>query len=201
MKILSYEIFKFEQVTDLSIQHNLTHNAYKVNPFWTCLFMILFMLYSCSTKMTPVFNDENEDLLKRSSQILYITIQAKKDTIQNRINTEIVQYQISNGKLKFTENDHTAKETPGSWKICLMDARERILYCRHIANPLIFRSESFNENGRIEQHTSAIHQTQIPLRFPWVKQMKIIQIDTLVLSGKTERIFIQKTDEIQAAYK
>lgn len=179
----------------------MTHNAYKVNPFWTSLSIILFILSACSTKITPVFNYDNEDLLKRSSQILYITIQVQKDTLQHRINTQIVQYQISNGKLKFTENDHTVKETAGNWKICLMDVRERIIYCRHIANPFIFRSESFTENGRIEQHTAAIHQTQIPLRFPWLKQMKIIQIDTLALSGKTERIFIQKTDEIKAVYK
>ena len=179
----------------------MTHKENKVNSFWTSLSIILFILSACSNKIIPVFNYDNEDLLKRSSQILYITIQAQKDTIQHRINTQIVQYQISNGKLKFTENDHTAKETAGSWKICLMDARERILYCRHIANPFIFRSESFTENGRIEQHASVIHQTQIPLRLPWVKQMKIIQIDTLALSGKTEQIFIQKTDEIQAAYK
>jgi hypothetical protein len=179
----------------------LTNNACKVGPFWTFLSMIPLMLSACSTKMTPVINYENEDLLKRSSQILYITIQAEKDTIQNRIKTEIVQYQISNGKLKFTEDDRTAKETAGSWKIGLLDARERIIYSRHIENPFIFRNESFNENGRIEQHTIAIQQTQIPLRFPWLKQMKIIQIDTLALSGKTDRIFMQKTDEIKAAYK
>jgi hypothetical protein len=112
-----------------------------------------------------------------------------------------VQYQISLGKLKFIDEDHEARGTSRSWKISLMDTKKRIIYSRYIANPFIFRMESFDENGRIEQKNNPVYEVQIPLRFPWLKQMKIIQIDTLALSGKTERIFIQKTDEIQAEYK
>lgn len=179
----------------------MTHKIHKATPFWTCLSMILFMLSACSTKMTPVFNYDSADLLRRSNQILYLTIEAQKDTFQNRIKTEIVQYQISNGKLKYTEDDHAAKESTGNWKISLLDAKERAICIRYIANPFVFRTESFNENGHIEQHTTAIHKTQIPLRFPWVKQMKIIEIDTLALSGKTNRLFVQKTDEIKSEYK
>ena len=154
----------------------------------------MVILSACSPKIIPAVNYDNDDILKRSSQILYITIQAQKDKIQNRINTKIVQYQISNGKLKFLENDHAIKETAGSWRICLMDARERIIYSQHLENPFNFRTESFNENGYIQQHSTNIQHTQIPLRFPWLKQMKIIQIDTLALSGKTDRIFMQRID-------
>ena len=197
IKILSCEIFKFEQVTDLSIQHNLTHNAYKVNPFWTCLSMILFMLSSCSTKIPPVYHYENEDLLKRSSQILYITIQVQKETIQHRINAEIVQYQISNGKLKFTDDDIMAKEIPGSWRISLLDQKDRIIHSRYIRNPFDINKESFQENGQIEQRSLQLSEAQIPLRFPFLQQMKKIQIDTLTSTHKMYRIFLQQLTEIK----
>lgn len=141
--------------------------------------------------MTPFLPDHDETLLKKSNQILYLTLEARKDTLSGSINIDIVQYQISDGKMKFIDQNHTTKETNGRWRISLLDARERILISRYINNPFILNRESFSESGHIEQKIIHVCQTQIPLRFPFLQQMKKIQIDTLALSGNEKQIFLQ----------
>ncbi|MFN5334576.1 MAG: hypothetical protein ACK5BV_05260 [Bacteroidota bacterium] len=153
------------------------------------------MFQACSKRITPVLTGDNQDLLKASSQILYLTLEAKKETPFPTI--RIIQYQINNGKLKFTDDDIMAKKITGSWRISLVDANDRIIHSRYILNPFIVNKESFKENGQIEQHTLQISEAQIPLRFPFVQQMKKIQIDTLTSTHNTYRIFLQQLTEIK----
>jgi hypothetical protein len=155
------------------------------------------MFQACSKRITPILTGDNQDLLKVSSQILYLTLEAKKDTPLPTI--RIIQYQINNGKLKFTDDDIMAKEIPGSWRISLLDQKDRIIHSRYIRNPFDVNKESFQENGQIEQRSLQLSEAQIPLRFPFLQQMKKLQIDTLTSKHKMFSIFLQQLTEKKAS--
>jgi hypothetical protein len=152
---------------------------------------------ACSPKILPSSESNNEKTLAQSSQILYLTLDSQKDTIQNNISIKIIQYQIIEGTLKHLDDAIELNETPGSWKISLTNAKGQILCSQFILNPFIFRTEAFSEHGTIEQKTIAVSHAQIPMRFPYLKQMKKIQIDTLALSNKTITIFQQEFETMK----
>jgi hypothetical protein len=152
---------------------------------------------ACTPKMPPSLESNNETTLAQSSQILYLTLESQKDSIQYNISIKIIQYQIIAGKLKLLDDAIGLKETPGSWKISLTNSKGQILCSQFILNPFSFSTESFSEHGTIEQKTIAVSRAQIPLRFPYLKQMKKIQIDTLTSSNKAITIFQQELETMK----
>jgi hypothetical protein len=58
-----------------------------------------------------------------------------------------------------------------------------------VENPFNFNREAFGEDGKITQKTIRVCESQIPIRIPYLQQMKKIQIDTLILSGRYISIY------------
>jgi hypothetical protein len=154
------------------------------------LFLLLLLL-SCHPNLSGKFPYPKEKLLQESKQILFLTLLSQRDTINDVIQHEIIQFQITDGKLKsFAESSHT-KISPGNWSISLLDQKNRIICSQYIQNPLNYEREVYGESGQIELRKIRLSSAQIPLRFPYLPQMKKIQIDSLTLNLEKVTIYRQ----------
>lgn len=147
------------------------------------------MIVACSQKAISSFNPETETLLKKSSQILFLTLEAKKDTPQNTVSIKILQHRIMDGKLKFFDPLQAHQGKTGDWRISFQDNKTRTITSIFMDNPFIMNREAFGEDGKITRHTIKICESQIPIRLPYLQQMQKFQIDTLILSKGYDNIY------------
>ena len=154
-----------------------------------CLIYFVVFTAGCGNMNLSKSPLDNSTLLQQSNKILFLTLKAEKDTIHGLNKIEIIQMNIADGKIKFIDNNNSISGIPGTWKISLLDSKNRIITSSWIENPFLLSREAFSEDGKIEKKIIQIYSTQIPFRFPYLKQMKKLQIDTLNLSKKYQSIY------------
>ena len=155
------------------------------------LVYVIILTAGCRNMNLSKFPFDNNTLLQYSNNILFITLETTKDTVLHLTKTEIIQSMVTDSKMKYTDNDNILSKIPGVWKISLLDRNNRIITSKFIENPFVFSKETFSEQGKIEKKKVEIYTTQIPLRFPYLKQMHKLQIDTINLYGQSDNIYRQ----------
>ena len=157
----------------------------------SCSKFLIILILSCHPNLSGKYPYPKEKLLQESKQILYLTLLTQNDTINGSLKNEIIQFQLAEGKLKSLPGSTHGHPTPGIWKISLLDQKNRVIVSQHHHSPLAYQREVFGETGRIELRKIELTKPELPLRFPYLPQMKKIQIDTLTLTLQPVTIFRQ----------
>lgn len=147
---------------------------------FTVFLLILFAaLIGCSKKpVTAVPGNSSEGV---SSKILYLTLEAVKDTIQNKTSVKIIQQSVVNGTLKEPQSFPAPAVNTLYWKLNFLSTRGKIIQSVTFPDPLLMKLEYVNDKGEFIRTSAVVPRAEIPLRFnytPSMKQVEIIETGT-----------------------
>jgi len=150
-------------------------SLYKYTWFLSIQILFLSCLFSCNNNQVPstlpAANSPNN-----TPQILYITLEAVKDSSSNLLQIKLVQQIVVNGTLK-AGNNILANTQPNNWTISVLNEQDQLLSSIIIDNPLIRELEYTNEAGQFKRKTIQLTRAEIPLRFNYNAGIKKIKVE------------------------
>ncbi|MBX9783875.1 MAG: hypothetical protein K2X48_11355 [Chitinophagaceae bacterium] len=121
-------------------------------------------------------------------QILYLTLEAKRDTVQGTTTATIIQQQVSNGQLKEATVLKKDKLDGVSWEVHLLDAKKKTVSAVRFTDPLVQVHEYTNDKGEFIKTTIKLTRVEIPLRMSCNNSVKNIQVKEISDSNKEKLI-------------
>ncbi len=162
-------------------------SLYKYTRFLAIQILFLSCLISCNNKQVPSTIPDAK-LSNKAPQILYITLEAVKDTVANTLQIKLVQQVIVNGTLK-TKNMSTTVAAFSSWTISLLNEEDQLLSSIIITNPLMQELEYTDEAGKFKRKIIQLTRAEIPLRFNYNTAIKTIKVDEPGNNQTTKTLF------------
>ena len=150
-------------------------SLYKYTRFLLIQILFLSCLFSCNNKQVPS-TLPGPASANNTPQILYITLEAVKDSSNNLIQIKLVQQIVVKGTLK-SGNHILANTQPNNWTIRLLNEQDQLLSTIIIANPLMRELEYTDEAGQFKRKTIQLSRAEIPLRFNYHAGIKKIMVD------------------------
>ncbi len=153
----------------------MTSSLYKYTRFLSIQILFLSCLFSCNNKQVPPTLHAPASP-NNPPQILYITLEAVKDSASNLLQIKFIQQIVVNGALK-TGNNIPANTQSNSWTISMLNEQDQLLSSVIIANPLIRELEYTDEAGQFKRKTIQVTRAEIPLRFNYNTGIKKIKVE------------------------
>lgn len=166
---------------------NIPHHKYTLFLALQHLFLLIWLLMGCTGKLIPAALPGTTSS-GNQQQLLFITLEALKDTVTGSIEIKIVQQQLAKGSL----NEGTVTNTPlqaGNWKISLLNKKDQTVSYLVIPNPMIRELEYADEDGRFKRKTVLLSRAEIPLRFNYNTSIKKIKAEELISNQSVKTLY------------
>jgi hypothetical protein len=159
----------------------MNNRCYKYTLFFALpvCFLLLSAVTGCAGKQVPAASPQ-QGSSSGPAQILYLTLEALKDTLTNSIQISIIQQKLVNGTIKKGAAQNAASDS-SNWLITLQNSNNKTVSELILANPMRRELESVNEKGVFVRKTVQLARAEVPLRFAYdssIKKLTIAEIKT-----------------------
>jgi hypothetical protein len=157
---------------------------------YTSIFITAMSLciIACQRKAAPASNNELQ--LPSFSQILYLTLEAKRDTVQGSTTVAIIQQKVSNGQLKEPTVLKTNELQGIAWEVHLLDSKNKTISAVRFTDPLVQTHEYTNDKGEFIKKTVKLTRVEIPLRMSCNNSVQTVLVKE-ISTGNKEKLFLR----------
>jgi hypothetical protein len=156
------------------------------------IFLLAFGVKSCKTfhtlSETPTLKNRNENTQK----ILFLTFKAVNNKVDNKIEINLANRVISDGKIK--QNTALArKPVSGDFVYTIYGKDSRIILQNYIENPLTNSIEYANQDGKLYLQVSELDSSMFSVRFQIPSDAEILNLEKYNGSD-ADNVFLYSTN-------
>lgn len=159
---------------------------------WFPAILLTGFLFACNRKQLPSVNTGAGGTTKdtiQQARILYLTLEAKRDTVKYGISVRLIQQQLVPGTIKPALAAVTDTMATGSWSIHFLDKNSKPVHTLYLPDPLQVKAEFVSDKGELITKTILLIRAEIPLRLNYQPAFQQLSVAVRNKAGSSNVVF------------